>query len=209
MAKAALVNLTDLEIQGLVLQALSRTKIPVTFCDWNYVEQLGEAQLIIASPWYDTKGPRTTVSAVIDALGDAGVYEQIPIRRVYLKSPNDPLVSALERELKGSAEGFLHVLRHQNGSYSVVFGPLIGPGGPVPARHFSGQDQAQEFFSHKLHLSPRVIDEAFWDAAQHGSSAMMARFTMSQLRRFGLAQPRAQKTDKRPVTPRRKDSNGN
>jgi hypothetical protein len=68
MAKTVLVSPTEVEIRGLVLEALSQTEIPVTFCDWNYVEQLGEAQLIIATPWYDDKGPRTTYSAVIDAL---------------------------------------------------------------------------------------------------------------------------------------------
>jgi hypothetical protein len=210
MVKTALVSLTDAEIQGLVLQALSRTQIPVTFCDWNYVEQLGEAQLIIATPWYDSKGPRAAYSAVIDALLDAGVYEEIPIRRVYLKSPRDPLIRALEQEGGEAPEGFLHILRHRDGSYSLVFAPLSGPGGPVPAKDFSGKDEAQEFLKDKLPLSPRAVEEAFLEVAQYGSSAIVARLKLSQLRRWGLAQSHRQpKSNKKPATHRRKDSDVN
>ena len=192
MAKAALVKRTDLEIQGLLMHALSRTKIPVTFCGWRDVEQLDESQLVIATPWYDSKGPRTAYSAVIDALVDAGVYEEIPMRRVYLKSPSDPLVKILEREATEAAEGFLHVLRHKDGSYSVVFAPLSGPGGPVPAKHFSGKDKAEEFLLNTLRLSPHKVEEAFLEAAQQGNSVIPARFALPQLRRWGLAQPRQQ-----------------
>jgi hypothetical protein len=153
------------------------------------VEQLDEAQLVIATPWYDSKGPRTAYSAVSDALVQAGVYEEIPMRRVYLKSPNDPLVKILEREAKEAPEGFLHLLRHKDGSYSVVFAPLSGPGGPVPAKHFSGRHEAEEFLLNRLRLSPHKVEEAFLEVAQRGSGAIVARFTMSQLRRWGLAQP--------------------
>jgi hypothetical protein len=186
-----LVKRTDAEIQALVMEALSRTPMPVTFCGWNYVEQLGETQLIIATPWYDSKGPRTATSALIDALQGAGVYEEIPLRRVYLKSPTDPLVKMLEREAKEAPEGFLNLLHNKDGSYSVVFAPLSGSGSPVPARHFSGKGEAEEFLS-ELQLSPRTVEEAFLEAARHGIGTMGARFAPSQLRRWGLAPPRGQ-----------------
>lgn len=197
MAKTILVRRTDNEIQGLVLQALSRTQIPVTFCGWNDVEQLDEAQLIIASPWYDTKGPRTAYSAVVDALSHVGVYEEIPMRRVFLKSPNDPIVKILQQEAKEATHGFLHILQHNNGSYSVVFAPLVGSGGAVPARNFPGKSEGQEFLLNKLRISPRAVEDAFLEAAQRGSSSISAHLTTSQLRRWGLGQPRRQpKTDK-------------
>ena len=190
MAKAVLVSQKDIEILGLVLDALNQAQIPVTFCDWNYVEQLGEAQLIIATPWYDTKGPRATYSALIDALQSAGSYEKVPMRRVYLKSPEDPLVELLEAEEPD--EGFLHVLRHRDGSYSVLFAPLSGPGGPVPARHFSDESETKEFLLDRLHLSQVAAQEAFSEVAQHGNGAVVTRLTASQLHRSGLAQPRKQ-----------------
>jgi hypothetical protein len=209
MAKAALVKKTDLEIQGMVMDALSQSPMPVTFCAWHYVEQLSETQLIIATPWYDSKGPRTASSALVDELQRAGVYAEIPMRRMYIKSPTDPLVRSLERETKEAPEGFLHILRHKDGSYSVVFAPLTGPGGPVPAQHFGGELEAAEFLLHRLRLSQRAVEDALLQVSQHGNSAIVARFTTSQLRRFGLAQARNQAKTEKKSAHRRKDSNGN
>jgi hypothetical protein len=189
MAKTILVKRTDHDIQGLVLQALSQTKIPVTFCDWNDVEPLDEAQLVIATPWYDSKGPRTAYSAVVDALRRAGVYEEVPMRRVFLKSPTDPLVKALQQEAREAPEGFLHILQHDNRSYSLVFAPLVGPGGSVPARKFPEKDELQGFLLNKLRVSPRAVEEAILEAAQRGSAGILAKLPVRQLRRCGLAQP--------------------
>lgn len=191
MAKTALVKRTDVEIQSLVIEALSRTQMPISFCGWNYVEQLGETQLIIATPWYDSKGPRTASSALIDALQRAGVYEEIPIRRIYLKSPDDPLVKILEREAKEAPEAFLNLVHNKDSSYSVVYAPLSGPGSPVLARYFSRRDEAEQFLS-GLQLSPRALEEALMEAARHGVGTIVARFTPSELRRWGLAPPRRQ-----------------
>jgi len=214
MAKAILVRRTDPEIQGLVMEALSRTQMPVTFCDWNYVEQLDETQLIIATPWYDSKGPRTAYSAVIDALQGAGIYEEIPLRRVYLKSPSDLLVKMMEREAQEAPdEGFLNLLHHKDGSYSVVFAPLTGlsgSGSPVPARHFSESDEAGQFLLNELHLSPRDVEKAFLEARQHRIGSIVTRLTESQLRRSGLAPPRTQsKTGNPPRRGMKSNGNGN
>ncbi len=39
------------------MEALSRRKIPVTLFDWTYIPQLEEWQIVVATPWYDSKGP--------------------------------------------------------------------------------------------------------------------------------------------------------
>ena len=52
----------------MVMDALSRAKIPVSFLDWEYIPQLQEWQLLIASPWVDTKGPLTAYRALVEAL---------------------------------------------------------------------------------------------------------------------------------------------
>jgi hypothetical protein len=96
MDKVTLVK-SDIDISAHILDALSRTRIPVTFCGWRYVEQLEEWQLVIATPWLDEKGPRTSYRAVIDALIKAGVYEDAPMRRIFIMSPTDPVVQRLER----------------------------------------------------------------------------------------------------------------
>jgi hypothetical protein len=48
----------DRLIEAQVLDALDRANVPVTLCEWNYVPQLEEWQLIIATQWHDSKGPR-------------------------------------------------------------------------------------------------------------------------------------------------------
>jgi hypothetical protein len=78
-------------------------------------------QLVIASPWVDSKGPLTAYRALVDALQKASIYEEVPMRRVFLRSPNDPLVKTLERGVKEHNEGFLHILRHNRKEYSAVF----------------------------------------------------------------------------------------
>ena len=71
MDQATLVK-QDRLIEAQVLDALDRASIPVTLCEWNYVPQLEEWQLIIATPWYDSKRPRTAYRAVVDAFEKAG-----------------------------------------------------------------------------------------------------------------------------------------
>src|SRR6266516_4231465 len=163
MDKATLVK-SDIDISALILDALSRTKIPVTFCDWRYVPQLEEWQLVIATPWVDEKGPLTTYRAVIDAWTRAGVYDDAPMRRIFLMSPDDPAVQELEKEAKTRNEGFVHILRH-NGSrnreeYSVLFAPITGIGGPVPAKHFTERDALRDFLSGRLHLRQTAVEDA-------------------------------------------------
>ncbi len=186
MDKTTLVR-SDVEIGGLVMDALSRLKIPVTLCDWNYVHELDEWQLIIATPWYDSKGPRETYSRIIDAFQQAGIYQDVPMRRVFLKSPQDGLVKSLEQELKQRAEGFLHLLRHGNGQYSVIVAPISGRGGAVPARHFPGISELREFLEKELRLRPSSIEDAIGELQQRGSTSIYPfRFGARHLKRLGL-----------------------
>lgn len=90
MDQALLVK-GDRDIGAKVFNAMNRAGIQVTLFDWMYVPQLQEWQLIIASPWVDTKGLHTANRALVDALRRAGVYEGVPMRRVFLRSPNDPI----------------------------------------------------------------------------------------------------------------------
>jgi hypothetical protein len=63
------------------VDALNRTGIPVTLWEWHYVPQLGEWQLIVATPWYDSRGLRVTYDRIIKALQQTGLYEDVPLRR--------------------------------------------------------------------------------------------------------------------------------
>ncbi|MGD0221369.1 MAG: hypothetical protein ABSF71_03460 [Terriglobia bacterium] len=188
MDKTALVR-NDQEIEGLIMEALSRIKMPVTLLRWNFVPELDEWQLVIATPWYDLKGPRATYGAVIDAFQEAGIYEDVPMRRIFLKSPNDDLVKAIEKE---STEGTIHVLKERRSSdaadYSVVFAPFLGQGGFIPEKRFPGTQELRSFLVGTLRIRQRLVDEAL-EELDHTRSAAIYPVSLSEreLKRAGLA----------------------
>jgi len=192
MDTAALVG-TDREVIALVMAALSKTRIPITFCGWDYVHELNELQLVIATPWYDSKGPRFAVSQVIDAMQKHNVYGKVPMLRISVRSPNDPLVKELERDAKvGEIEGMIHIVSHRGKAagmeYSVMFAPYAGRGGPLAARRFAAERELREFLEAKLWVNPSSVDEAL-AAINHRGNASIERVVLSprKLRQFGLA----------------------
>lgn len=187
MDKATLVR-SDLDIGGRIMLALSRSRIPVTLCDWNYVPQLDEWQLIIATPWYDSKGPHEAFSKIVVALQREGIYEEVPIRRIFVKSPEDPLVKALEQETKIRTEGAIHIVDYGNQSYSLVFAPFSGSGGAVPAKRISGEEELREFLENRLQIHQSSVDEAFLNLARRRNTSIFhVRLTKREARTFGLA----------------------
>ena len=191
MDTATLVR-SDLEIEGLVMEALSRARMPVRLCDWNYVPQLDEWQLIIATPWYDSKGPRESYSRVIKAFQDAGIYQDVPMRRVFLRSPEDALVKALEQEIRDRKEGAIHILEYgapdHNKQYSVIFAPFAGPGGAVPAKRFASFEELRGFLDRRLHIRRSSVDEALAELTRRGSASIFhVQLTTREARKLGLA----------------------
>jgi hypothetical protein len=181
--------MNDLQIEGRVLAALSLAKVPITLCDLSYVPPLSEWQLVIATPLYDSKGPHEANSRVVKALQDAGFYKDVPIRRLFIKSPEDPLVKALEQETKVKREGAIHLLRDKKrNSFAVFFAPFVGPGGAVPARHFSGEEKLREFLENDLYLSRSSVDEALSELERRGETSIVnVQLTRREVKKLGLA----------------------
>lgn len=189
MDKATLVA-NDLQIEGRVLAALSLAKIPITLCDLTYVQQLSEWQIVIATPLYDSKGPHEANFRVVKALQDAGFYEDTPIRRLFVKSPEDPLVRTLERETKAKREGSVEILEidKKRNSFAVFFAPFVGPGGAVPARYFTGQEELRAFLENDLCISPSSVDEALADLKRKGETSIgNVQLTRKEVKKLGLA----------------------
>ena len=193
MDKATLVK-SDLEIEGRVLEALSRANIPVTLCDWNYVPEIEEWQLVVATPLHDSKGPLEAYSRVIEALQSAGIYEDVPIRRVSVLSPNDNLVKTLEQDIKVRTEGAIHIIGHDHSKpkhekvYSVIFAPFTGPGGAVPARHITGRGELSKFLEERLHIRKTSVEEALSELESKGSTSIFnVQLTNREAKRLGLA----------------------
>lgn len=191
MDKTAMVK-SDQEIEGLVMEALSRIKMPVTLLRWNYAPQVDEWQLIIATPWYDDKGPLTTVRAAYDAFKGIGIYDDVPTRRVFFKSPNDTLVKTLEQESSTETEGTIHLLRERGSGeepkYSVVFAPFLGQGGFVPSKRFQDAQGLRKFLLSALHLRQRLVDDALDELASTRSASIYpVSLQERELRKVGLA----------------------
>jgi len=192
MGKTGLVR-TDRELIALVMEALSRSTIPITFCGWDYVPQLDQWQLVIATPWYDSKGPRFAVSQIIEAMRKFDIYKHVPMLRVFVKIPKDPLVKQLEREARvGEVEGTIHFVEHRmksmHSEYSVMFAPYSARGGPLAARRFTGEDDLRNFLEEKLWINPSSISEAL-SAIRHRGNASIERVILSpkRLKHYGLA----------------------
>ncbi len=151
------------------MEALSRAKMPITFYGWNFVPELEEWQLIIATPWYDSKGPQTTYRALVDALQESGIYGRVPVRRVYIKSPRDPVVKALQKDQK---EGFVHIGQGNGMQYSLIFAPTTGEGGAVPVRRFSSLDDLRRFLEEDLRLGSHSIEGALDEMKRSGAGSI-------------------------------------
>lgn len=174
------------------MDALSRTKIPITLCRWIYLPELDDWHLVIASPWYDTKGPLKTFQAVIDALERAGIYRKIPIGRVRVTSPDNPLAKVPQPRVREPRDGFVHILkqsRPKNGDqYSLIFAPIAGPGGALPARRFSTIDGLKLFLAHDLHLKSSSIEDAIDEMTRTGASSIHpVSLEIRHARKLGLA----------------------
>lgn len=175
MDQITLVN-SDLNVGARIMEALSRTKIPISVCKWIYLPELEEWQFVVASPWYDTKGPLKTSRAVLDSFERAGIYKKLPIRRVRVTSPDNPLARAPQQNIREPREGFVHILkqaRPKNGDqYSLIFAPIAGPGGALPARRFSTLDDLRTFLAHDLHLGSCSIEDAIGEMKRVGASSV-------------------------------------
>ena len=193
MDKTALVT-QDQETLNRILQALSRAKIPVSLVDWNYDSEIEEWQLVIATPLYDSRGPREAVSRVIKSLEDAGIYQEVPIRRVSVLSPADSLVKTLKEEVKDLTEGNIHILAHDADrpnhakEYSVIFAPFAGRGGFVPAKHITELAELRKFLEESLHIRRTLVEDVLLELARKGDTSIFnVQLTSKERKRLGLA----------------------
>ena len=191
MDKAALVK-RDVEIEGLITTALSRQKVPVSLCEWYYVPELDEWQLIVATPLYDQVGPHNANARVVTALQDEGVYQEIPVRRIFVKSPEDTVVKALLREARVLTEGNIHIVNYSRAShdpyYSMTFMPFAGPGGAIPPKYFVSSEDLRTFLEGRVHVHRSAVDEALAELKRKGSSSISnVQLTMREVRKLGLA----------------------
>lgn len=212
MATAALVN-QDIEIGRRIVGALTRAAIPVTVYLWAFIPQLQEWQFMIATPLVDIKGPRAAYGEVDRALQGEGILDEVPLRRIFLKSPNDKVLKALERESKAVPQeafrvvneqiagnfvedaylytGSIHIVRLDEAEpdeYFALYAPLSGRKGAKPAMPLCGIESVREFLEKKVHIRKEVLEPALEELVRRGGvSIPNVQLKPHDLRRLRLA----------------------
>jgi len=215
VATATLVG-SDIEIGRRIIGALTRAKIPVTVSLWAFVPQLQEWQFMIATPLVDTKGPLAAYREVNKSLEKEGVFEDAPLRRIFLRSPSDRVLKSLEKQSRAFPQeafrvvneeiagnfvedaylysGSIHVVQLENsrgmvpGKYSVIYAPYSGPGGAVPSVRLDSLETLAAFLIEKLHINQSSLDAALEELAHKGSTSIPnVQLRPQELRRLGLA----------------------
>ena len=102
------------------------------------------------------------------------------------------MVKALRHEVREPRDGFVHILKQahpKNGDqYSLIFAPIAGPGGVLPARRFSTLDDLKSFLAHDLHLRSSSIEDAIDEMKRTGvSSVHPVELAIRHARKLGLA----------------------
>jgi hypothetical protein len=191
MDQTPLVN-SDIEIEGKLVSALSRARVPVTAVDWNWVPQLEESQLVVVTPLVDTLGPRATYARILEALSLAGLYQSMPIRKLLVKSPGDPASMKLIAELKRSSYGAIYIVRDANKSggpqYILVFAPYVGSGRAIPSKRLAGNSDLRHFLEKRIGIRPFAVDQALAELAKTGSTTIFnVQLSQRRLKKLDLA----------------------
>jgi hypothetical protein len=179
MATAALVD-KDLDIGRKVLVVLGQAHVAVNVAFWAYVPQISEWQFLIATPLVDSKGPKAAYEQVLRILHDAGMDPQLPWRRIFLRSPKDPILRLLEKQTE-SPNGSIDIMESENiprgtpSAYYVTYAPYPSEtfrmlNEPVGDRFVedayvygktwvvTGLDHLKEVLSKLFHLNHDIVD---------------------------------------------------
>lgn len=213
MATAALVN-SDIEIGRRIVSSLSRAGIPVTVYLWAFVPQLDEWQFMVATPLVDSKGPLSAYNEINRVLQREGVFEDVPLRRIFLKSPNDPVLKALEKQSRAIPQESFRVVNEEIGGnfvedayvyggsvsivrtgsarpssreyYSVVYSPRSGPRSPAPPLRFETMDDVRRFLEEDLRLGKHTSDAELEKLRSQQSTVIPISISPAQLKALGL-----------------------
>jgi len=129
MATTVLVD-RDLDIGRRILGVLSQAGISVTVAFWAHIPQISEWQLFIATPLVDSKGPKLAYEQVLRILKQAGMEQELPWRRIFLRSPKDQVLKSLEKSK--SDGGSIEIMESENiprgtpSAYYVTYAPEPG-----------------------------------------------------------------------------------
>jgi hypothetical protein len=166
----------DIEIEGKVVSALSRTKIPVNAVDWNWAPDHEESQLIVVTSLVDTRGSRESYLRIFKALSAAGEYKSVLVQKLFVKSPGDPDARKMIKELKQTSETSIYIVRNAPANsaprYSMVFAPYVGSGGPIPSKGFKDDEELRYFLEKQLGIDLYTVARALAELAKKRHSTI-------------------------------------
>ncbi len=169
---------------------------------------------MIATPLVDSKGPRAAYGEVNRALQKEGVLDDIPLRRIFLRSPSDKVLKFLERESKAVPQEAFRVVNEQiagnfvedaylyTGSidiysvksagsaeekFLVIYIPGSG-GGVARDVRVRGLEPLRDFLGKDIGIHREIVERAIRDLAENGNAAIPnVQLRPSKLKRLGLA----------------------
>jgi hypothetical protein len=213
MATAALVN-QEIELGRRIIATLTRASIPVTVYLRAFIPELEEWQFIVATPLVDSKGPLGAYNEVNRALQRGGIADDIYLATVFLRSPGDRVLKALEKDSKIVPheafrvvnapiagrfvedaylyKGFISVAKLSGNTeppmYSVFYAPYDGPSGIAPDKKLRGTDALKAFLVDRLHINSELINSALNRLCDQDIAAIPnVEIKRGDLKRLGLA----------------------
>lgn len=210
MDKTTLVD-DDVRSGRDIIAWLAASGMPVDEAFWMYQDPTEEWRLFLSSPWVDEKGIRTTYLVLSNALHKSPLLRQLPIRRISVLSPSDPLIktarsSSLFPDQPGAQyywihhhdvgdsyryTGALHVVRSRGHGgksvYQITFAPYKGPGGAVPAAEVTGDQALTQFLTDQIGIDAVDVQFALRELQIRGSHSFPnIQLGTRDLRRLGL-----------------------
>lgn len=102
MATQSLLN-SHIEQGGRTLTTLDAAGLDIRAAFWIFDEDAQAWRYSIAEPEVDVRGPRAVYEKIAAALN--GNSDVVPLRDIYLVSPNDPLVTLAEKVVSTPGRG--------------------------------------------------------------------------------------------------------
>ncbi|MCC6357413.1 MAG: hypothetical protein IT450_01605 [Phycisphaerales bacterium] len=106
MGPQALVD-TEIERGRRLIQAMDERGIGVSMALWLYHEESSEYWLTIAGKFVDELGKHEAYLRIARILTETGLGEELPLRRVQVVFPDEPLVRSIRKLVKTPAKGLV------------------------------------------------------------------------------------------------------
>jgi hypothetical protein len=101
----------DIELGRQVTDALELTNLPVEGSLWFQRADSEEWRLVLATPLVDTQGPQAAYSKFYRAIKRLNLEHELPLWRVTVVSPKEPLIMSLRSALKPRGSSTLRSFR--------------------------------------------------------------------------------------------------